>query len=74
MKRLHNLSYSLFLISYSLFVFTSCSVSKEISKKANSILLKDSAISKGHIGISIYEPLLGNIGTTTMLKNILYRQ
>src|SRR6185436_8248695 len=59
MKRLHNLSYSLFLISYSLFVFTSCSVSKKISNKANSILIKDSAISKGHIGISIYEPATG---------------
>jgi D-alanyl-D-alanine carboxypeptidase/D-alanyl-D-alanine-endopeptidase (penicillin-binding protein 4) len=34
----------------------SCSVSKKISKQADSILLNDSAISKGHIGISIYEP------------------
>ena len=34
----------------------SCSVSKQIGKQANSILLSDSAIATGHIGISIYEP------------------
>ncbi len=36
--------------------FTSCSVSKQISKQASTILLSDTAISTGHIGISIYEP------------------
>jgi D-alanyl-D-alanine carboxypeptidase/D-alanyl-D-alanine-endopeptidase (penicillin-binding protein 4) len=35
---------------------SSCSVSKQIGKQANAILLKDTAISTGHIGISIYEP------------------
>lgn len=40
----------------SLFVLTSCSLSKELAKKATNILLKDAAISTGHIGISIYEP------------------
>ncbi len=50
------LSYSLFLISYSLF---SCSVSKQISNQAEKILLTDSAIRTGHIGISIYEPATG---------------
>ncbi|MEP7164883.1 MAG: D-alanyl-D-alanine carboxypeptidase [Ferruginibacter sp.] len=50
------LSYFLFLISYSLF---SCSISKQISKQADSILLNDTAISQGHIGISIYEPATG---------------
>jgi len=34
----------------------SCTVSKQISKQANTILLNDTAISTGHIGISIYEP------------------
>lgn len=34
----------------------SCSVTKQISKQAETILLKDTAISTGHIGISIYEP------------------
>jgi len=47
---------SLFLVPCSLFILASCSVSKKISKQADSILLNDSAISKGHIGISIYEP------------------
>jgi D-alanyl-D-alanine carboxypeptidase/D-alanyl-D-alanine-endopeptidase (penicillin-binding protein 4) len=56
MKRVSCLS--LLLISF-LLIGTSCSVSKQISKKANRILLKDSAISQGHIGISIYEPATG---------------
>jgi D-alanyl-D-alanine carboxypeptidase/D-alanyl-D-alanine-endopeptidase (penicillin-binding protein 4) len=37
----------------------SCSINKELSKQANRILLKDSAISAGHIGISIFEPATG---------------
>ena len=37
-------------------IISSCSVSKQISKLANTVLLSDSAISTGHIGISIYEP------------------
>ena len=49
--------YFLFLISY--FLFPSCSVTKQISKQANTFLLKDSSISTGHIGISIYEPATG---------------
>ncbi len=49
---------SAFLILNSSFLIglASCSVSKQISKQATTILLNDSAISKGHIGISIYEP------------------
>ena len=39
-----------------LLFFTSCSVSKQIAKLADKILLHDSAISAGHIGICIYEP------------------
>src|SRR5436190_4377074 len=50
------LHHYIFLVPCSLFILASCSVSKQISKKADSILLNDSAISKGHIGISIYEP------------------
>ena len=48
--------YSLFLVPCILFILASCSVSRQISKKAGSILLNDTAISTGHIGISIYEP------------------
>ena len=40
-------------------LLSSCSVSKQIYKQAGNILLKDSAIRKGHIGISIYEPATG---------------
>jgi D-alanyl-D-alanine carboxypeptidase/D-alanyl-D-alanine-endopeptidase (penicillin-binding protein 4) len=43
----------LFFLSITLF---SCSVSKQFSKKADAILLKDTAIMHGNIGISIYEP------------------
>ena len=39
-------------------LLTSCSVSKQISKQANA-LINDSAVSMGHIGISIYEPATG---------------
>lgn len=45
-----------FLAGVIVMFFSSCSVSKQIAKKATNILLKDSAISTGHIGISIYEP------------------
>jgi serine-type D-Ala-D-Ala carboxypeptidase/endopeptidase (penicillin-binding protein 4) len=52
MKFLH----SLFLVPCSIFMLASCSVSKKISNQATDILLNDTAISTGHIGISIYEP------------------
>lgn len=45
-----------FLLLPFYFLLFSCSVSKQISKQADTLLLKDSAISTGHIGISIYEP------------------
>ncbi|MBA3674095.1 MAG: D-alanyl-D-alanine carboxypeptidase [Chitinophagaceae bacterium] len=47
----------LFLIPY--FLFSACSVSKQISKQADTILIQDSAINQGHIGISIFEPATG---------------
>ncbi len=46
----------LFLISY--FLFTSCSPSNKISRSAN-ILLKDSAVLAGHVGINFFEPSTG---------------
>ena len=45
-----------FLLLPFYYLLFSCSVSKQISKQANTILLNDTAISTGHIGISIYEP------------------
>ena len=59
MKNALRLSYFIFFISYSLFIIPSCSVSNQISKQAGNILLKDTAIRQGHIGISIYEPATG---------------
>ena len=46
----------LLLNFFFLLSLNSCSVSKQINKRANNILLKDTAISTGYIGISIYEP------------------
>ena len=46
-------------IYYLLFILSSCSVNKQITKQSNKILLQDSVISQGHIGISIYEPATG---------------
>jgi D-alanyl-D-alanine carboxypeptidase len=39
-----------------LLLLASCSVTKKIGKQAEHVLLSDTAISTGHIGISIYEP------------------
>ena len=50
--------FTIFTLSI-LFTLSSCSVTKQISRQAGHILLKDSAIRQGHIGISIYEPATG---------------
>jgi len=51
------ISKKLLIINYALLIiFSSCSVSHQLSKSADKILLQDSVISTGHIGISIYEP------------------
>ena len=53
-------SKELLILNYSLLIlFSSCSVSSQISKEANKTILKDSAASKGFIGISIYDPATG---------------
>ncbi len=50
-------SKELLILNYSLLIlFSSCSVTSQISKQAKATILSDSAISKGFIGISIYEP------------------
>ncbi len=49
--------YSLLFATISL--LASCSVGKQVGKQANRLLLKDSAIAAGHIGISIFEPATG---------------
>ncbi|RYG08529.1 MAG: hypothetical protein EOO07_25460 [Chitinophagaceae bacterium] len=55
MKRCSPLSYLLLFVV----LFSSCSVNKSISKQAQRLLLSDSAISQGHIGISVFEPSSG---------------
>ena len=45
-----------FIVCSCLSILQSCSVSKQINKQANAILLQDSVINTGHIGISIFEP------------------
>ena len=56
MKRIFRLSYFIFFISYFLL---SCSAGKQISKQADQLLLKNDAISQGHIGISVFDPSTG---------------
>ncbi|MEP7145089.1 MAG: D-alanyl-D-alanine carboxypeptidase [Ferruginibacter sp.] len=53
---LKEMFYTWFMVISPVILLLSCSISKQISKQATSVLLKDSAISPGHIGISIYEP------------------
>ncbi len=55
----HFMRFIICYLTYGLIIVlgaSSCSVSRQISKNATSILLKDTAISTGQIGISIYEP------------------
>ncbi|HEV8286958.1 MAG TPA: D-alanyl-D-alanine carboxypeptidase [Chitinophagaceae bacterium] len=45
-----------FCILNSVFFILSCSISKQISKSATQLALKDSSLRTAHVGISIYEP------------------
>lgn len=45
-----------FIVGSCLLLLQSCSVSKQIHQQAHKILLQDTVINTGHIGISIYEP------------------
>ena len=53
------LYYLLDIILCSSFFLISCSLSKQINQQANTILLKDTVISTGFTGISLYEPATG---------------
>jgi len=48
----------LLIINFSLLIFTSCSIQKEISKSAKQVI-NDSSLLAAHVGISIYEPASG---------------
>ena len=53
-------SRKLLVINYTLLIIlASCSVSRQIAKQAGSVLINDSAVRSGFIGISIYEPATG---------------
>lgn len=49
----------LLIINYSLLILAGCSVSKQISKSAQQLVIKDSSLLAAHVGISIYEPSSG---------------
>lgn len=46
----------LLLLFFLVLMISSCSISKQINNQAGKVLLRDSVISTGHTGISIYEP------------------
>ena len=43
-------------LHFTLLILTSCTIQKQISKSAAQLVLKDSALTTAHVGISIYEP------------------
>ena len=47
------------ILLYSLLGIYACSPGRKISREANSVLLTDSVIARGHLGISIYDPSTG---------------
>src|SRR5215510_12594167 len=44
------------LLTFHVLPFISCSIQKQISKSATSLVLKDSSLTTAHVGISIFEP------------------
>jgi len=46
--------YQFYIFNFAFLIFISCSIQKKISKSAQ-LVLKDSALSTAHVGISIYE-------------------
>src|SRR5678816_1190701 len=49
--------YQFYIFNFAFLIFISCSIQKKISKSAQ-LVLKDSALSTAHVGISIYEACL----------------
>jgi D-alanyl-D-alanine carboxypeptidase/D-alanyl-D-alanine-endopeptidase (penicillin-binding protein 4) len=56
MKSLRIILEQLLIINSSLLILASCSLSKQISKSAEQLVLRDSSCHNAHIGISIFEP------------------
>jgi len=51
-----NTTIQLIVLAALVLLLSACGVAKKINRQADAILLKDSVISSGHIGISMYEP------------------
>ena len=47
------------LFTFYFLLFSSCSVTKQISKSAQQTVIEDSSLVNAHVGISIYEPATG---------------
>lgn len=45
-----------YILNLMVFVASSCSVQKQISKSASQFVLKDPSLATAHVGISVYEP------------------
>src|SRR5215510_4590112 len=56
MKKRNRFLKQLLIINSSLLILASCSVSKQIGKSAQQLVIKDSSLLAAHVGISIYEP------------------
>jgi serine-type D-Ala-D-Ala carboxypeptidase/endopeptidase (penicillin-binding protein 4) len=60
LRMMNAIARTFLIINFSfLILLSSCSIQKQIARQADVVLLKDSSISTGHIGISIYEPATG---------------
>ena len=44
------------ILTFTFFIFSSCSLQHQISKSAVQLVLKDSSLTTAHVGISVYEP------------------
>ena len=57
-RKRSNYLYQLLIINSSLLILAGCSISKQISKSAQQLVIKDSSLLTAHVGISIYEPVI----------------
>lgn len=51
--------FTFYILSFTFYIFSSCSVQKEISKSAKENVLSSPALQTAHVGISVYEPATG---------------
>src|SRR5215831_4753697 len=58
-SRLRTRSIQFIILNSTFLILVGCSVSKQISKSAQQLVIKDSSLLAAHVGISIYEPSSG---------------